>query len=186
MNDKKLAQRLKRGDRLALNRVMDAYTGYLSAVVWRALGPAATAEDVEEIVSDTFLALWSRRDSLNPEQGLKSWLAAVARNRVVDRLRAAPPVPLPLEDGVGGTDGSTPEDELERRVFADALRRAVEGLPPPDDQLVLRFYYEEEKLKDIARDLGLSVPAAKSRLCRARRRLKEILIKGGLANGAAE
>ena len=71
-------------------------------------------------------------------------------------------------------------------MFADALRRAVEGLPPPDDQLVLRFYYEEEKLKDIARDLGLSVPAAKSRLCRARRRLKEILIKGGLANGAAE
>ena len=186
MNEKKLAQKLKRGDRLALNRAMDAYTGYLSAVVWRALGPAATAEDVEEIVSDAFLALWSRRDSLDPEQGLKSWLAAVARNRAVDRLRAAPPVPLPLEDGAGGTDGSTPEDELERRMFADALRRAVEGLPPPDDQLVLRFYYEEEKLKDIARDLGLSVSAAKSRLCRARRRLKETLIKGGLANGAAE
>ena len=184
MNDKKLAQRLKRGDRLALNRVMDAYTGYLSAVVWRALGPAATAEDVEEIVSDTFLALWSRRDSLDPEQGLKSWLAAVARNRAVDRLRAAPPPPLSLDDETAG--GKSPEEELERRMFADALRRAVEGLPPPDDQLVLRFYYEEEKLKDIARDLGLSVPAAKSRLCRARRKLKEILIKGGLANGTAE
>lgn len=182
MNEKKLAQKLKRGDRLALNRAMDAYTGYLSAVAWRALGPAAAPEDVEEVVSDAFLALWSHRDGLDPEQGLKSWLAAVARNRAIDRMRAAPPSPLPLEEAVTA-GGSTPEEELERRLFADALRRAVEALPPPDDQLILRFYYEEEKLKDIALDLGLSVPAAKSRLCRARRKLKEILIKGGLADG---
>lgn len=182
MNDKKLALKLKQGDRLALNRAMDAYTPYLSAVAWNAMGPAASAEDVEEVVSDTFLILWSRRDSLQPEQGLKSWLAAVARNRAVDRLRSARPAFLPLEEA-GAADGSTPEGELERRMFADALRRAVEGLPPPDDQLVLRFYYEEEQLKDIARDLGLSVTAAKSRLCRARRKLKEILTKGGLADG---
>ena len=184
MNDKKLAQKLKRGDRLALDRAMDTYTAYLSAVVWNAMGPAASAQDVEEVVSDTFLALWSRRDSLRPEQGLKPWLAAVARNRAVDRLRAAPPRPLPLDEA-GEAGGPGPEDELERRMFAEALRRAVEALPPPDDQLVLRFYYEGEKLKDIAGDLGLSLPAAKSRLCRARRRLKEILIKGGLADGTA-
>ena len=67
-------------------------------------------------------------------------------------------------------------------VYVSPLRRAVETLPPPDSQLVLRYYYEEEKLKDIARDLDLSVPAAKSRLLRARRRLKEVLVKGGLAD----
>lgn len=182
MNEKKLAQKLRRGDRLALDRTMDAFTGYLSAVVWRTLGPAATPEDVEEVVSDAFLTLWTRRDSLDPEQGLRSWLAAVARNRAIDRMRTAPPSPLPLEEA-GAAGDSTPEEELERRMFADALRRAVEALPPPDDQLVLRFYYEEERLTDIAGDLGLSVPAAKSRLCRARRKLKEILIKGGLADG---
>lgn len=185
MNDKKLAQKLKRGDRLALNQAMDAYTRYLSAVVWNAMGPAARPEDVEEVVSDTFLTLWFRRDSLQPEQGLKSWLAAVARNRAVDRLRSAPPAPLPLEEEAGAAGGPSLEAELERRMFADALRRAVGALPPPDDQLILRFYYEEEKLKDIARDLGLSVPAAKSRLCRARQKLKEILTKGGLADGTA-
>ena len=184
MNEKKLAQKLKRGDRAALGQAMDAYTAYLSTVVWNAMGPAASAQDVEEVVSDTFLTLWSRRDSLDPAQGLKSWLAAVARNRAVDRLRAAPPASLPLEE-TETAGGSTPEEDLERRMFADALRRAVEQLPPPDDQLVFRFYYEEEKLKDIARDLGLSVPAAKSRLCRARQRLKEILKKGGLADGTA-
>ena len=183
MDDRKLAQKLKQGNRLALDRAMAAYTPYLSTVVWNALGPAASAQDVEEVVSDAFLALWSRRDSLQPEQGLKPWLAAVARNRAIDRLRAARPAPLPLHEAETA-GGPTPEQDLERRMFAHALRQAVEGLPPPDDQLVLRFYYEGEKLKDVARDLGLSVPAAKSRLCRARKKLKEILTEGGLADGS--
>ena len=182
MDDRKLAQKLKQGNRLALDRAMAAYTPYLSTVVWNALGPAASAQDVEEVVSDAFLALWSRRDSLQPEQGLNPWLAAVARNRAIDRLRAARPAPLPLHEAETA-GGPTPEQDLERRMFAHALRQAVEGLPPPDDQLVLRFYYEGEKLKDVARDLGLSVPAAKSRLCRARKKLKEILTEGGLADG---
>lgn len=182
MNEKKLIQKLKEGDRLALDRAMDAYTPYLASVVWHTLGAFATAEDVEEVVSDVFLALWSHRESLRSES-VKSWLAAVARNRAIDRLRTAPPAPLPL-DGVAETGGSTPADDLEQRMFAGALRQAVESLPPPDDQLILRYYYEEEKLKDIARDLGLSVPAAKSRLFRARQRLKEALVKGGLADDA--
>lgn len=185
MDEKKLARRLRKGDRLALNRAMDVYTPYLSAIVWRVLGPAAVTEDVEEVVADAFLALWSNRDKLDPAQGVKAWLAAVARNGAADRLRTAAPAALPLEEArCSGRPG--PEEALERRMFADALRREVEALDPPDDALVLRFYYEEEKLKDIAADLGLSVAAAKTRLHRARRKLKEQLTKGGVAYGTDE
>ena len=62
MNDERLARKLKRGDRMALDRAVEAYTPYLSAVVWNAMGASASAEDVEEVVSDAFLALWSSRD----------------------------------------------------------------------------------------------------------------------------
>lgn len=169
---------------MALNRIMDRFTPYLSTVVWNVMGSAASLQDVEEVVSDAYVSLWTHRDTLDPAQGVKSWLAAAARNRAIDRMRASPPPPLPLEDSepAGGT---SLEEELERRVFAEALLHAVEALPPPDNELVFRFYYEEERLKDIARDLGISVPAAKSRLCRARQKLKAILIKGGLADGTA-
>lgn len=167
---------------MALDRVMDRFTPYLSTVVWNVMGLAASVQDVEEVVSDAYLSLWTHRDTLDPARGVKSWLAAAARNKAIDRMRTAPPPPLPLEDAEP-TGGSSPEEELERKQFAAALLQAVEALPPPDDALVFRFYYEEERLKDIARDLGLSVPAAKSRLCRARQKLKEILTKGGLADG---
>ena len=172
MNEAKLARKLRLGDRPALNQAIDAYTPYLTTVVWHTIGPTASAEDVEEIISDVFLALWSHRTNLSPELGLKSWLAAAARNKAID---------LPLDEAAG-TGSVTPEEDLEQRMFAAALRQAVEDLPPPDGQLVFRYYYEEEKLKDIAKDLGLSVPAAKSRLLRARRKLKEVLTRGGLAN----
>ncbi len=180
MDERRLARRLQRGERTALDRAMDLYTPYLSAVVWRTLGPAASREDVEEVVSDAFLALWRHRDRLDPERGCKSWLAAIARNLSLDRLRTAPPPPLPLTDLVP-QPGPGPEEVLEARLFADALRQAVEGLEPPDDALMLRFYYEGDKLKDIAGDLGLTVPAAKTRLCRARQKLRTQLTKGGSA-----
>lgn len=185
MNEVRLARRLRRGDRLALNQAMEIYTPYLSAVVWRAMGPGALPEDVEEIISDAFLSLWRNRDRLEPEQGVKSWLAAIARNKAIDRLRAAPPSPLPLDE-MKAHSGLRPDEEVERQIFAAALRREVEALEPPDSELVLRFYYEEEKLKDIAKDLGLSVPAAKTRLCRARQKLKDRFMKGGLADGTDE
>ena len=54
---------------MALDRAVEAYTPYLSAVVWNAMGASASAEDVEEVVSDAFLALWSSRERLDPERG---------------------------------------------------------------------------------------------------------------------
>lgn len=185
MTEAKWIQKLQAGDRFALNRAMDTYTPYLSAVVWRVMGPAATAQDVEEVVSDAFLALWSHRETLSPEKGLKPWLAAVARNKAIDALRASPLPSLPLETAEEKA-GPGLDQEVERRMFAARLWSAVEELGPPDDALVFRFYYEGDRLKNIAADLGLSLPAAKVRLHRARQKLKGILTKGGAENGSNE
>ena len=186
MKEANLIRRLQAGNRFALSQAMDTYTAYLSAVVWHTMGPAATAQDVEEVVSDAFLALWSHRQTLDAEKGLKPWLAAVARNKAIDRLRASPLPPLPLEAAEEEPAGPGLDQEVERRMFAVRLRSAVERLGPPDDTLVFRFYYEGSRLKDIAADLGLSVPAAKVRLHRARQKLKLILTKGGSADGPHE
>ncbi len=184
MDDKALAAALRKGERRALDRAMERYTAYLSAVVRRTLGSAGTAQDVEELVSDAFLALWRHREDLRGES-VKPWLAAVARNRAVDWLRTAKPAPLPLdEETVRSIPG--PEAEAERREFAAELFAAVEDLPEPDRTLVEGYYYEGRKLKDLAKALGLPSSTAKTRLFRARQKLKETLTKGGSVYGAAE
>lgn len=57
---------------------------------------------------------------------------------------------------------------------------AVEGLDEPDRTLFLRYYYYGDKLKDIARALGLTQTAAKQRLFRGRKALRDTLTKGGV------
>ena len=67
-----------------------------------------------------------------------------------------------------------------RRSASAWLWDAVEGLDEPDRTLFLRYYYYGDKLKDIARALGLTQTAAKQRLFRGRKALRDTLTKGGV------
>ena len=99
MNDVKLIRSLKRGQRGALDRAIACYSGYAAAVARSVLGNAATREDLEEIVSDVFVALWRTAERLDEDKPLKGYLAAIARNASVDRLRRQRPEdPLPEDD----------------------------------------------------------------------------------------
>ena len=177
MNDEALIRRLAAGSRTALNQAVDRFTPYVSAVAWRVLAPsAATREDLEEVVADVFLALWSHAMDIDPGR-VRTWLRAVAKNKAVDRLRTLSPT-LPLcENAADRSPG--PEEETLLRERAARLLAAVEALEEPDRTLFLRRYYANEKLKDVARDLGMNQATARTRLHRGRRLLLEQLMKGG-------
>lgn len=179
MDEQALIQRLKAGDRRALEEVIGRYTHYVTAVAARALLPAPSQEDLEEVVSDAFLALWRTRERLDECRSLRPWLAVIARNLSTDRLRKrreTEVIPLYLPDGHPG-----PEELAERQALHLHLRQLVEGMEEPDRTLFLRYYYGEESLNQVADDLGLNRSTAKTRLARGRQRLKQALCgKGGM------
>ena len=179
MDEGRLAERLRRRSRSALEQAIRHYTPYVSVIAWRVLGDRARREDVEEVVSDVFLALWAHAGELDPDQGLRPWLGAVARNKAADRLRRLPEAPLPLPEEAPAPRGR-PEEEAEQREWAALLWDAVDALEEPDRTLFLRHYYYGEKLKDVARDLGLKLSTAKSRLHRGRKLLRAQLTEGGV------
>lgn len=178
MDEAKLIRRLQRRSRGALDQAIKAFTPYVGAVVWRtAAGTAASREDIEEAVSDVFLTLWARAGDINSEKGLRPWLAAVAHNRAVDMLRRLPPT-CPLEDSQPSI-APGPAELAERRERVERLWQAVDALEEPDRTLFLRYYYEGEMLKTVARDLDMNLSTAKTKLARGRKKLKDILTKGG-------
>ncbi|MDB7881657.1 sigma-70 family RNA polymerase sigma factor [Flavonifractor plautii] len=179
MDEITLAKKLRQGSRLALERAIDRFTPYVSAVVVRVLAGRGAREDVEELTADVFLALWAHAGELDPEQGLRPWLGAVARNRAMDWLRTHKEA-APLPEDAAAPGGADPQAEAERREWAARLWDAVEGLDEPDRTLFLRYYYCGDKLKDIARALGLTQTAAKQRLFRGRKALRDTLTKGGV------
>lgn len=103
----------------------------------------------------------------------------MARNRAADWLRTHKEA-APLPEDAAAPGGADPQAEAERREWAARLWDAVEGLDEPDRTLFLRYYYCGDKLKDIARALGLTQTAAKQRLFRGRKALRDTLTKGGV------
>ena len=176
MDEHKLVKKLNRGSRDALDRAVGHYTPYVSAVILRTLAGRACREDVEELCADVFVALWAHAGELEPGQGVRPWLAAVAKNKAVDWLRRArPSAPIP-EEAPDLSPG--PEELAQRREQSARLWAAVDGLGEPDRTLFVRYYYEGDKLKTVAAELGLSQTAAKQRLFRGRKALKAALQEG--------
>lgn len=180
MEDRRLIEQLRKKSRAALTQAVRRYTPYVSTVVWRVFsGSTAAREDMEEVVSDVFLTLWTHAEALDPERELRPWLAAVARNKATDRMRRLPAVPpAPLSE-LDAAPSPTPEETAEQQEWAERLWRSVDAMEEPDHTLFLRYYYYGDKLKDVARALGLNLSTAKSRLLRGRRALKQQLTQGG-------
>ena len=173
MDDQALIRALRAGERSALRRTMEVYAGYTSAVLGNTLRGQASREDLEELLSDVFLSLWRSREGLDPEKSLKSWLAAVARNRAVDFLRRKKethPVPHGLPDPAPG-----PEEQLLQKERIQALERALNTLPARDRNLVYRKYYYLQTTARMAAELGLTERAVEGKLYRIRRKLQKQL-----------
>ena len=176
MNESKLVKKLHQRSRSALDQAINQYTPYVSAVILRALAGYACREDVEDLCADVFVSLWIHADTLDPEQGIRPWLATVAKNRALNWLRRQRPnVPIP-EDALDPSPG--PEELAQRREQSARLWAAVDALDEPDRTLFIRYYYEEEKLKTVAAELGLTQTAAKQRLFRGRKALKAAVQEG--------
>ena len=183
MDERALIKKLNRRSRGALDQAVARYTPYVSAVILRTLAGRASREDVEELSADVFVALWTHAGTLDPEveKGLRPWLAAVAKNKATDFLRRSrPSAPIP-EDAPDPSPG--PEELAQRRDQSARLWAAVDGLEEPDRTLFVRYYYEGDKLKTIAAELGLSQTAAKQRLFRGRKALKAALQEGAETRG---
>jgi len=173
MDEYVLVTKLNRHSRGALDQAVDRYTPYVSAVILGALSGRACREDVEELCADVFVALWTHAEDLDPSQGLRPWLATVAKNKAIDYLRRCRSSTPLSEDAPDTSPG--PEELAQRREQSARLWAAVDSLGEPDRTLFLRYYYEGQKLKVAAAELGLSETAAKQKLFRGRKALKAAL-----------
>ncbi len=99
----------------------------------------------------------------------KAYLFTIARNLFLDSLRREPP-PTELPPSLEATPAVSPEIREELARTLDDLRQIAEG----DRSALVMAVFEEMSYEEIARTLGVSVGAVKSRIFRARLRLSEL------------
>ena len=178
MNDGAILRGIRSADPASLEKLMEKYIPYVSAIVWNFLRTSMTKEDAEEVVSDVFLAAWNQAEDIRPDAA-KAWLGAVARNKARQKLRSAG-FDLPLEEDVLEIPaGDTPEECLTRAEEARLVREAVDRLGQPDREIFLRHYWYAQTLGEIGAELHLKESTIKTKLRRGRQRLKDMLQKWG-------
>ena len=176
MDDKKLVRQLKKHNEKALEELVGRYSAYVSTVVRNIVCEVMGESDVEEITADVFIRVWNNSEKLRPET-LRYYLAAIARNLSIDRLRRHH---FTLQINEIDMDDSTDiEYDTERKLFAEQFRKAVDEMDKRDRELLLRYYYYYQKTPQIASEMNISLSACKTALHRARNRLKQMLIERG-------
>lgn len=159
------------GHGAAETRFARLYAEHGRAVLAYAVRRSQNAQDAADVVADTFLIAWRRLDEVPSAEAARLWLYGVARRvlanqrrseqrraRLSDRLRLELPAAL---------EGTSPP-AMER----GALGTALAGLRPEDQEILRLCGWEELTPAQIATVLGISQVAARSRLHRARRRLR--------------
>ena len=181
MTDDHLTEAIRDGDESALAAVISRYSGYVGAIVWNIMRCAMTLDDAQEVVSDVFYALWNHADNVQPGK-LKAYLAGIARNRARSALRRAGK-DIPLEDDILSLPDADPESAVMREAEYEALRKALQEMSDPDQEIFLRHYYYYQTTAQIASELHLNINTVQSRLRRGRETLKQKLIQGGEVDG---
>lgn len=179
-NDGQLALLLKNDPARGLEEAVACYGGPVKTICASILGPG-NREEVEEAVSDSFLALWKGMDRYDPEKPLAGWLYGIARRTALHRRRdlgrRAPQ--LELGEDLPGVEADL-TDEAASRQNTRLVQEAVDGLPPPDREIFICRYYLYETVNAIAARLGLPPKTVENKLSRGRQRLRRTLLERGI------
>ena len=170
-------------DEEAITATKEKYGTYCASVAGNILD---APEDIEEILSDTWLRAWNSIPPLHPAN-LKLYLARIARNLSFDRFRSqsrekrgGSQIILALEElGHCVAAADHPGTGLEIKELSAAVNDFLTTLPKRDRIIFLRRYFYTQSFEEIAANCGISQGAVRTALSRTRKKLKLHLKKEG-------
>jgi RNA polymerase sigma-70 factor (ECF subfamily) len=181
MDESFLIQAAKRGDVESFNQIVLSYQDVAYTVAYRIMGEPAAAADATQ---EAFISAYQKLHQFRGEH-FKPWLMRIVTNACYDELRRRqrrPATSLDVLHDVQPMPGlalhspqENPEQHAERSELSDAIQDCINDLP--DDQRVIAVLSDVEGYvyQEIASITGLPLGTVKSRLSRARNRLRDCL-----------
>ena len=176
-------QALRAGDRAEFARLVEAYSG----VIYRlALKMLKDPQDAEDILQETFLKAYRHLSGFDGRSSLSTWLYRIATNEALMLLRKRKLVTVPIDEPADDNEPleapvqivdwcCLPEDELMSSEARRRMDNAVQALTPALRAVFVLRDLQGLSTQETADVLGLSEEAVKTRLSRARLRLRELL-----------
>ena len=177
MTEAEIKERLLARNADALDALRREYESYCTAIV---RGILLDPADVEEVVSDVWMQVWTSIPPNHPEH-LRLYVGRIARNLALNRLeyRNAGKRSAPLME----LQTVTPDRNLEHQALKDALEHFLQQQKPLHRQLFLRRYWYGDSIEELSARFGCSKAKATGILFRLRRKLQEFLEKEDIYSG---
>ncbi len=129
--------------------------------------------EAEDIVQDTMIRVWNKREEWAQFNSIEAFCLTVARNLAIDRSQKSEAQNIELTTETQEmSDGSTPERQLERSEQMDLVRKLINELPEKQRTIIQLRDIEEKSYKEIADVMQLTEDQVKVTLFRARQRIK--------------
>ena len=176
--DNNTAARLSRKDESALEEIIREYTPYVSTIIYNVSRGSLSVSDMEEAAADVFITLWKNSEKVKAET-LKGYIAAIAKSRAKDKIRSisGKAAIVDIEDAELA-DEYTLSDSVDSKELSRDIENAVNTLGEPDREIVIRYYYYYQTTPKISEMLGINADTVKTKLRRARAKLRAALEDG--------
>lgn len=172
-SDEALLTAAARGDQTALRTLYERHAAAMLRLIRRLTSDPGVAE---EILQESWLAVWRSAAGFRGESSVRGWLLGVARRQAHNQLRRARPR---FTDLAEAQHVPHPEPGVEEQVLVETerteLREAVRALPEHLREVLGLVLVEELAYPEVAAVLGIPVGTVKSRMSHARRRLGSML-----------
>jgi RNA polymerase sigma-70 factor (ECF subfamily) len=180
-----LLARAREGDLAAFNELVNAYSRKIFRL---AKHITQNDEDAEDVLQETFLKAFEHLGTFQGQSKFYTWIVRIAVNESLMKLRKrksdrSVPLDEPVDTGEDtvvreiAVWDENPEQQYSREELGQILDEAVESLRPAFRTVFVLRDIEELSTEETADALGISIPAVKSRLLRARLQLREKLTR---------
>ncbi|MFD0148397.1 MULTISPECIES: sigma-70 family RNA polymerase sigma factor [Streptomyces] len=157
--DRKMQQRLARGEAAALGEFYDRFASLVHSLAHRVLDDDAAAD---QVTREVFGYIWENPDDYDPKQGnMRSWVARLTQRQAVHRLRQAEATAY-AETGQGSAEEL--EQKVRRAHVAARAEHIVTSMPAPLRAALELAYFQRRDYRQTAADLGVTEDEARRRL----------------------
>jgi len=168
LTDAELVQRCRAGDSDAWGELVERYSRYVYAICVR--GFRLSEEDADDVFQDVFTRAFMRLETLRDDSALRPWIAQLTRRRCLDAISGGGrEQPIDETSTEVGTAGMEEIDE------AFAVREAIATLSDACQEILDRFFAQDQSYRTISDELDIPAGTIASRIARCLRKLRDEL-----------
>ena len=161
-----LVNRILKGDSASFRMLVERYQNLVFTIAFRI---TRKREEAEEVAQDVFLKVYNGLQNFEGNAKFSSWLYRIVYNTALTKIRNRKEEARQIDSATAGTI----LNEAEQRFNLEDLNIAINMLEPEEATIITLFYLSEQSLDEIAAILNIETNAAKVRLHRARKKLRE-------------